>query len=219
MPNLEYHIGDIVSGRRIIDLFYSQQRHKNIASVICERCGKIAKLDFSSLKAGVKCRCSTYKYDDIKSKDRLYRIWSHIKDRCYNNNCDRYYLYGAKGIQMCEEWKNDFISFAQWSWEHGYEDSLTIDRIDSTKNYCPENCQWITRGDNTTKSNKISQHRKANRGLYYYCIDNETGSFENANEFARLHNLDASKIRYYSNANIGKEEKLGYNGWIFWHEK
>ena len=165
MPNLEYHVGDIINGRKIIDLFYSPQRHRNIACVMCESCRKIVKLDLSKLKSGVKCKCSIRKYDGIKSKDRLYRIWSHIKNRCYNSNCDRYYLYGAKGIQMCEEWKNDFIIFAQWAWNNGYDDLLTIDRIDSTKNYCPENCQWITREDNTIKSNKISQHRKSNKGL------------------------------------------------------
>lgn len=159
------------------------------------------------------------KYANIPHKDRLYRIWSHMKDRCYNPNCDRYFLYGAKGIQMDDQWRKDFIVFATWSLNNGYQDNLTIDRIDSQKNYCPENCQWITRSDNTRKSNKLCQHRRANHGVYYYIHGEDSGQFENASEFAKLHNLDAKKIRHYSNKNMNKEEKLYYGDWIFWHQE
>ena len=59
-----------------------------------------------------------------------------------------YRWYGAKGIGVCKEWIDNPRLFEDWSMKHGYQEGLTIDRIDETKDYCPENCRWITREDN-----------------------------------------------------------------------
>ena len=58
-----------------------------------------------------------------------------------------YYCYGARGITVCDEWKNKetgFQNFYEWAIRNGYTDELSIDRIDVEKGYCPENCRWIT---------------------------------------------------------------------------
>lgn len=86
-----------------------------------------------------------------KSKTRLYRIWNGMKQRCFNPNATSYYRYGERGIRVCEEWENSFENFKDWAYKHGYNDSLTIDRIDNDGNYCPENCQWLTNSENTAK--------------------------------------------------------------------
>lgn len=87
-------------------------------------------------------------------KTRIYSIWRSMKCRCSNKNNKS---YGAKGITVCEEWK-EFINFKDWSFANGYKDDLTIDRIDNSKGYCPENCRWVdmtTQARNKSTNNKI----------------------------------------------------------------
>jgi len=82
------------------------------------------------------------------SGTRLYMIWKNMKQRCYNPNRDFYYLYGAKGIRVCDDW-HDFVPFMNWAMNNGYTDELTIDRLDSEKDYEPNNCHWVTDVENS----------------------------------------------------------------------
>ena len=77
------------------------------------------------------------------SKHTLYRKWQDMKKRCYNPNVDRYVNYGALGIEVCDEWRDDFPAFYHWSILSGWVEGLTIERIDISLNYTPDNCEYI----------------------------------------------------------------------------
>ena len=91
---------------------------------------------------------------------RLYRIWKNMKARCYRKSAREYGNYGGRGISICEEWKDDFLSFRKWALSNGYKESLTIDRIDVNKDYKPSNCRWIT--------NKEQQNNRRDNRIYEY---------------------------------------------------
>ena len=87
---------------------------------------------------------------------RIYNIYWHMIRRTENPKSKDYHLYGARGIKICDEWRNDYESFEKWSLENGYADNLTIDRKDNFKGYCPSNCRWATRKEQSeNKRNTI----------------------------------------------------------------
>lgn len=93
-------------------------------------------------------RTSGYKHGFASDKykpEKLYRVWSYMKERCNNPNTDHYRLYGGRGIIVCEEWQHDYLAFRIWAYNNGYKEGLTIDRINPNGNYKPLNCRWITK--------------------------------------------------------------------------
>jgi len=137
----------------------------------------------------------------VRSKTRIYRIWKGMRGRVNNQNADHYKYYGGKGITVCIEWE-DFIIFKKWAMRNGYDDTLTIDRIDCNGNYEPSNCRWVTKKVNN--QNKIFRDDYGifpkTKGFYvqltiddiYYC----GGYSTNINESRKFRDELLRKVKY-----------------------
>lgn len=100
------------------------------------------------------------------SHTRLHNTWLTMRQRCEKPHCSTYHKYGAKGIRVCEEWSS-FEAFREWSLNNGYNDTLTIDRIDPHGNYEPSNCRWATQKEqqNNRTNNVILTYKGETHGL------------------------------------------------------
>lgn len=146
----------------------------------CPICKKHFEASTSSVKnkLSTKCKiCSSV----IKStkhgmrKTRIYGIFAGIKSRCKNTKAKGYNTYGGRGIYICDEWKNDFMSFYNWAIANGYEDGLSIDRIDVNGNYEPSNCRWT---NNTVQARNTIAIRITNSSGYRGAsLDKNTNKF------------------------------------------
>lgn len=99
------------------------------------------------------------------SRSRINTTYRHMKDRCTNHKSQYYSDYGGRGIFVCDEWLGEFgfINFYNWAVANGYDENLTLDRIDNNKGYSPENCRWAT----------CSQQNCNKRNNHYITIDNQ----------------------------------------------
>ena len=132
--------------------------HRGEYKWLCEcECGNKSIVYGSHLRNGdtVSCGCvmRTAKKTHGESKTRLYRIWQHMRGRCTNPNSDNFKYYGGRGITICTEW-NDFEVFREWALSNGYQEPLTIDRIDVNGNYDPSNCRWVTQTEQNKNTRK-----------------------------------------------------------------
>lgn len=119
-------------------------------------CGKIISVKSYSLTSGhtKSCGCQKVKHG-YSHKERLYQTWKNMRQRCNNPNRPDYKRYGGRGIKICEEW-NDYTVFRKWALANGYDDSLSIDRIDVNGNYEPSNCRWA---DDYIQANNVRNNR------------------------------------------------------------
>lgn len=152
-------------------------------------CGNLTQVLTSNLKCGRTKSCGCLRINKLVSRStthnqrhtKLYEVWKTMKQRCFNPNCDSYKNYGARGITIYSDWKDNFNSFYEWSISNGYQDGLTIDRIDFNGNYEPSNCRWV---DRLTQANNT-------RTNVFIEFNNEVHTIA---EWSRIYNIKQSVL-------------------------
>lgn len=159
----EITVGMKIGNFEIVDPRVQGKKKK---SWLCRcTCGKLLTLGETHLLGTPKrrptrsCGCLRERQKGATIKyPKIYYAWHHMNTRCYNPENENYERYGAVGIRVCDEWRDDFLEFLEWALANGYDPNLTLDRIDPKKDYTPENCRWAdyyTQSQNrkTLKSN------------------------------------------------------------------
>lgn len=128
---------------------------------------------------------------------RLYRIFKTLITRCTNPKRKDYKHYGGRGITICEEWRRDFAKFRDWAHANGYQEALTLDRIDNDEGYSPDNCRWIlqklqhsNRRSLKNSSGFIGVHKKGKRWISQISINYKVtylGTFDTPEEASLIY--------------------------------
>lgn len=159
MDEKQNHIGETYGIYTLIEFLNEKDKYGHyLYKGKCKICGYETVRPFSHFSApsAITNNCkhldrngNYYHFNKYNwSNERIASIFNGIKDRCYNKNNKSYKWYGEKGIKICKEWIDNPKLFEIWALSNGYEDNLTIDRINENKDYCPENCRWISNSDN-----------------------------------------------------------------------
>ena len=89
------------------------------------------------------------KWASCYNKGRIRSVYYNMLRRCHDPKNKGYKDYGARGITVCDEWRNDCCIFYKWARDNGYNETLQLDRIDNNKGYSPDNCRWVTPLENS----------------------------------------------------------------------
>ena len=135
-----------------------------------------------------------------------------MRRRCNNPNSPKYEWYGGMGVRVCDEWNHPFggfENFYEWAMSNGYDDSLSIDRINSDGNYCPENCRWIP-----IDKNRRMAIQSEKMPVYQYFAYNESLKqiliFYKARDFQKYTGIDSRRV-----SDGCRNPNRKYHGWKF----
>jgi hypothetical protein len=190
-------VGQIYNMLTVISLNRKGENGKIYWNCYCI-CGNTTVVSASNLVNGsVKsCGCLLKVPHNIthgQSKNRIGETWDNMKGRCYRPNNTNYKNYGGRGIKICDEWLNDSSSFFDWAFKNGYNDTLTIERIDTDGDYTPLNCTFIPKREQSKNRRNTLGQEIADK------IRIEFKKGYSVKELAKKYNVDTSTIRYIKN--------------------
>lgn len=203
--------GDLIGIFEVLEIMpYRNKDHARLYRVRCVTCGFESIMKLQGIKRAKQCTHKNIagKYIDFKTKSNpedktLIRILRGMRSRCYYKSDKSYKLYGGKGITICNEWLESPYSFVKWAWNNGYKDGLTIDRIDSSGPYSPENCRWVTLESNSRYKSTTN----------IYTVD---GLSMTGREWSLFLGVGINMINRYARK-YGEEETCNFIKWFLDH--
>src|SRR5699024_7767842 len=146
----------------VVDREGSNKHKKAIWLCRCE-CGNTTVVVGSDLRSGHTKSCGCLENENrvrgantkhgFSHKERLYKTWENMKNRCNTTSSSDFENYGGRGIKICKPWY-DYAIFRKWAYDNGYNDNLTIERINSNDDYKPSNCKWIPNSDQSKNTSQ-----------------------------------------------------------------
>lgn len=161
----------------------------SLASGNTQSCGCIFKEHVNHLH----CLNKGHRYGVVHglSRTRIYQVWKNMRDRCSNKKNPAYNHYGGRGIKVCKDWDKSFQKFYS-DMSIGYQENLTIDRVDNDKGYYKENCRWATMKEqaNNRRDRKEFERLKLPNSKIFNLYDKGV----NKNIIAKKYDCDWSTI-------------------------
>lgn len=148
--------------------FSGNYQTKHYVIIKCPVCGKLYERELGNLKSNYKRYKSLRCISEICKKGGLTNRYNKMVARCNNKDSKSYITHGAKGINVCKEWLDNPIEFIIWANTNGYKSGLFLDRRDNDKDYCPENCRWVTASDSALNRGIFKNNSTGYRGISRY---------------------------------------------------
>ena len=188
-------IGKRFGNLTVISLDHITTNHNTYWLCRCD-CGNEKVVYRGGLTSGDIISCGCYHKEHLNeygkthglSNDKMYSKWSGMMQRCTNPKASNYERYGGRGIDICDDWRNNPEHFIEWAYSNGYEDGLTLDRKNNNKGYYPDNCRWITTREQ--QSNTRRNHNITRKGITHSIA-----------EWSKLTGVNHETLRYRVNHN------------------